>query len=70
VSQRYRVARQQAARIIWILQTASRPWLKPDLDPVTFLGFERQVPFTGQISAPYRLDIALTHHDCRRKDAT
>lgn len=33
----------------------------PDLDPVTFLGFERQAPFTGQITAPYRLDCALTY---------
>lgn len=34
----------------------------PDLDPVTFLDFERQSPFSGQISAPYRLDCALTYH--------
>ncbi len=33
----------------------------PDLDPVTFLDFERQPPFSGQISAPYRLDCALTY---------
>lgn len=33
----------------------------PDLDPVTYLGFERQTPFTGRISAPYRLDCALTY---------
>jgi hypothetical protein len=33
----------------------------PDLDPVTFLDFERQMPFSGQITAPYRLDCALTY---------
>ena len=33
----------------------------PDLDPVTFLDFDRQEPFTGEISAPYRLDCALTY---------
>ena len=33
----------------------------PDLDPVTFLDFERQKPFTGNISAPYRLDCAITY---------
>lgn len=33
----------------------------PDLDPVTFLDFERQEPFSGEISAPYRLDCALTY---------
>ena len=33
----------------------------PDLDPVTFLGFDRQTPYSGEISAPYRLDCALTY---------
>lgn len=33
----------------------------PDLDPVAFLGFERQKPFSGEITAPYRLDCALTY---------
>jgi organic radical activating enzyme len=33
----------------------------PDLDPVMFLGFDRQKPFTDDISAPYRLDVALTY---------
>lgn len=33
----------------------------PDLDPVTFLDFSRQVPYSGHISAPYRLDCALTY---------
>lgn len=33
----------------------------PDLDPVTFLDFERQTPNTGHISAPYRLDCAITY---------
>jgi organic radical activating enzyme len=34
----------------------------PDLDPVSFLEFERDVPFSGEISAPYRLDCALTYN--------
>jgi len=33
----------------------------PDLDPVTFLEFERDTPYSGEISAPYRLDCALTY---------
>ena len=33
----------------------------PDLDPITFLEFERQQPFSGNLSAPYRLDCALTY---------
>ncbi|MFC2052754.1 radical SAM/SPASM domain-containing protein [Chloroflexota bacterium] len=33
----------------------------PDLDPVTFLDLDRVRPFTGHITAPYRLDCALTY---------
>lgn len=33
----------------------------PDLDPETFLGFERTKPFPKDISAPYRLDCAITY---------
>ena len=33
----------------------------PDLDPVTFLDFERRQPYSGRLSAPYRLDCALTY---------
>ncbi|MCJ7693913.1 MAG: radical SAM protein [Anaerolineaceae bacterium] len=32
----------------------------PDLDPVTYLGMERQAPHS-ELSAPYRLDCALTY---------
>lgn len=32
-----------------------------DLDPVTYLDFERRKPHTVPISAPYRLDCALTY---------
>lgn len=33
----------------------------PDLDPETFLGFERMKPYPKDISAPYRLDCAVTY---------
>jgi len=33
----------------------------PDLDPITYLGIERQEPYEAEISAPYRLDCALTY---------
>jgi MoaA/NifB/PqqE/SkfB family radical SAM enzyme len=33
----------------------------PDLDPITFLDFQRKKPFSGTISIPYRLDCALTY---------
>lgn len=33
----------------------------PDLDPVTYLNIERQEPYTASLSAPYRMDCALTY---------
>ena len=62
VASRYRVSRWQALqdyrdfidRIDALVTT-------PDLDPDTFLDFERQAPYSGDISAPYRLDCALTY---------
>jgi organic radical activating enzyme len=33
----------------------------PDLDPIAFLDFDRQEPYTSIGSAPYRLDCALTY---------
>jgi organic radical activating enzyme len=33
----------------------------PDLDPISYLDFDRQIPFADQISAPYRLDCAITY---------
>jgi hypothetical protein len=33
----------------------------PDLDPIAFLDFERKSPHSGAVSAPYRLDCALTY---------
>ena len=62
MSRRYQVSQQQAfddyldlaGRIMTLVET-------PDLDPVTFLDFERRIPHTGRITAPYRLDIALTY---------
>ncbi|RPI31836.1 MAG: radical SAM protein [Chloroflexota bacterium] len=62
IVKRYRVSRAQAFqdyrdfhdRIETLIST-------PDLDPVTFLDFDRQTPFSGAVSAPYRLDCALTY---------
>lgn len=62
VSRRYQVDKEQirvdfmdfADQIQTIIET-------PDLDPVTYLNIERQEPYSGEISAPYRLDCALTY---------
>jgi organic radical activating enzyme len=34
-----------------------------DLDPVTFFGFDRINPYSAKISAPYRMDIAVTYQN-------
>jgi organic radical activating enzyme len=62
VASRYRVNEQQVHKdyqdfldkIDTLIET-------PDLDPVMFLDMDRQKPFTGEITAPYRLDCALTY---------
>lgn len=62
ITKRYRVSADQARqdyldfrdRLDTLINT-------PDLDPVTYLDFDRQTPFSGEIQAPYRLDCALTY---------
>ncbi|MFN2303777.1 MAG: PqqD family peptide modification chaperone, partial [Anaerolineales bacterium] len=62
VADRYKVEPAQAQqdyedfldKILTLIHT-------PDLDPVTYLDIERQQPYSGDISAPYRLDCALTY---------
>lgn len=62
ISKRYRVDDKQIRRdyndfmdrIQTIIET-------PGLDPVTYLDIERQEPYSVDISAPYRLDCAITY---------
>ena len=62
ISNRYQVDHEAARKdfdefyekVITLIKT-------PDLDPVTYLDIERQQPYSGHISAPYRLDCALTY---------
>jgi pyruvate-formate lyase-activating enzyme len=62
ISARYRINRTQArqdyedfiSRIQELIHT-------PDLDPVAYLDFDRYAPYSQEISAPYRLDCALTY---------
>jgi hypothetical protein len=60
---RYSIDRETARRDYRELVANVRTLIEtPDLDPVSFLNFERREPFSGAISAPYRLDCALTYH--------
>lgn len=62
IAGRYRITRVQALddyndftdRIQALIET-------PDLDPVTFLDFERVAPHSADLTAPLRLDCALTY---------
>jgi hypothetical protein len=62
ITGRYRVKRLQALQDYQMLRERIQTLITtPDLDPETFLDFERTSPYTQEISAPYRLDCALTY---------
>lgn len=62
VASRYRVSFDQALQDYSdFLEQIDTLVTIPDLDPVAYLGFDRTRPYSGEISAPYRLDCALTY---------
>ena len=61
VAERYRITPSKARDDYQEFQTRLDTLINtPDLDPVTYLDFERQAPYTD-VTAPYRLDCALTY---------
>lgn len=62
ISSRYRINQPQALsdyqdfadRITTLVST-------PDLDPITFLDFDRHTPYANNTTAPFRLDCAITY---------
>lgn len=62
IAHRYRVSAKQAEEDFNTMRGQIDALITtPDLDPVTYLGMERHTPYSDQISAPYRLDCALTY---------
>jgi MoaA/NifB/PqqE/SkfB family radical SAM enzyme len=62
MSRRYNVEASQAAQDYHNLAERFLTLIEiPDLDPVTFLDFEREKPYAHKLVAPYRLDCALTY---------
>jgi hypothetical protein len=62
VRSRFRVSRRRAlSDQAELRQQVMRLAIQPDLDPVVFLGMERQEPHSSRLSAPYRIDLALTY---------
>jgi hypothetical protein len=69
MSKRYRVSRARARQDFVDLTDRIRTLVSSqDLDPEIYLDFGRQDPYTAQLSAPYRLDCALTY--CLPEGAT
>lgn len=59
---RYRINKDQARQDYReFIERVETLITTPDLDPVNYLGFDRSQPFPADISAPYRLDCALTY---------
>jgi organic radical activating enzyme len=62
MSARYQIDTENARQDYLELSDRIRALIEmPDLDPVTFLDFDRRQPFSGRLSAPLRLDCALTY---------
>lgn len=62
VSKRYKVnAAQAQGDYDHFLERLETLIQAPDLDPEMYLEFDRQAPYSKTLSAPYRLDCALTY---------
>jgi len=62
MSRRYRVPEAEASRDYLEFSEKIQTLINtPDLDPVTFLDIDRLSPFSQRITAPYRLDCAITY---------
>lgn len=62
ISKRYRVGRDVARQDYQdFLEKIETLISTPDLDPVSFLDFERAAPHSADLSSPLRLDCALTY---------
>lgn len=62
IVRRYRIGRDQARKDYRDFQERLQTMIAtPDLDPVAYLDFERHEPYHRSVTAPYRLDCALTY---------
>jgi len=62
IAQRYNVGKEIVRRDYHQLMDRLQTLIDtPDLDPVAYLDFNRDEPYTSTGSAPYRLDCALTY---------
>lgn len=62
ISERYRIKIEEAQRDFAEFKERLATLINaPDLDPVGYLGFEQAPMHSGKVSAPYRIDCALTY---------
>lgn len=61
ISSRYRVGRKDAEKHYHdFVERVETVIHCPEIDPETYLDFDRRPPYSTELSAPYRLDCALT----------
>jgi organic radical activating enzyme len=71
VASRYRVGRQQALQDFTALRERIETMIDiPDLDPISYLDFERVAPHSQELTAPLRIDCALTYSLPKGADPT
>jgi|SRR5271157_2646319 len=71
IAKRYRIGRSQAMEDYLGFQERLQTLIHtPNLDPTTFLDFERVAPHSQTLSAPLRLDCALTYRLPQGVDAS
>jgi hypothetical protein len=71
ISKRYRISQAEAQKDYMDLRDRVQTLIHtPDLDPTTFLDFERVAPHSLELTAPLRLDCALTYRLPAGSDAS
>ncbi|MBE3117618.1 MAG: radical SAM protein [Candidatus Atribacteria bacterium] len=71
VARRYRINREEAQKDYMDFRDRLQTLIHtPDLDPTTFLDFERIAPHSHDLTAPLRLDCALTYRLSAGADAS
>jgi radical SAM protein with 4Fe4S-binding SPASM domain len=67
VQKRYKVDAETALKdyqdVLFVVNTFAKT---PDVCPVSYLGVDKMEPFQKELSAPYRMDLAITYH-CNNK---
>ena len=62
ISSRYKISREEARMDFYQLRQKIQTMVETrDLDPISVLDISRQDPYSGSLTAPYRLDCALTY---------